>query len=762
MTEGVQQQIQQVEKQRPRLLVKNAEEEPTPGAVHRRQFLNRQVAILENPSGESVRNWLLRLHRDNPHGVESNHLLVVPHEKGVYIAERGGEFEDLESMHHNDLHRVMGGTGILNIRHRAIVHLHEGKPILQLYERERYADPALKEWANREGITVNATPKGFPAQPRVTQPKPPQEPDPPPSSSSPPKDSTPLSNVEEPDLPAHQVEESHIHPDAWRTLKRRGIVDQAHLLHVLGAPPHLPIESHKTWAEKQPGLSPLVHTQVISPDYWMQRTIDATHGVVHNRDLHTTTTGTGLGSQILHGQIEHLSNLGFRQIRTFAARNATIGPGFNGYYTMALHGFRGEFSPNERNKLPPEFRHVDNTNDLFLEPGGRPWWKKNGWEKPMVFHLRPGSVSHRLHELYMQERAMRPPSDRPTGNADYGPQFNEGVEDLSLSPQDEAALEAAWDRLAQEEKSKKERLRRQYDFEDIGLSPEEKLEAIDELNRLEGGQTHNQEEDDDEEEDSDLEGDKEDQEGDEEDSDLEGDEEEDDDEDGGEGVELHGDYSGENDAFPPEDDEEDHPWHLEEPTENVKKARKAEKKARKEGPARGEIHSHDTSGGKWVTTRQGKHLHHRIHTPPRDADRSSKKKGKPPTRPINIVERADPRHLTPEQQKHQDVLHYHQYHLLQKINKGEGSHDDHKRFGEIRDRLNEFHEYADLNREDRELLEKEDEENTQLEKDNWEYRRDTDQVDPEDLATRELREKQAKRRNKLAKKRAKKKKKHYE
>lgn len=166
------------------------------------------------------------------------------------------------------------------------------------------------------------------------------------------------------------------------------------------------------------------------------------------------------------------------------------------------------------------------------------------------------------------------------------------------------------------------------------------------------------------------------------------------------------------------------------------------------------ITSHDAQGGEWVTISDGpNNLAHRLVSAPDDYDIVGK--GKKPTSPISLPERASIDHLTVKEIKHQDILHYHQHKILAKINSGKASHEDHQRFSQIRERLNELHHLASRRQEDKELYDQFMEDSAAQQQAEWERAKGADELSPAELAERKLRDKHKRAEDKLKAKRVK-------
>jgi hypothetical protein len=103
------------------------------------------VRLEINPSKVGLRNWLNQL----PRGTELRGLL---YKGNVYIWEgREGETE----IYHEDVGRALTGSNLLSQKKRFVVHIRDGEINVSTYEQKK-ADEGIREWANSNGITINA------------------------------------------------------------------------------------------------------------------------------------------------------------------------------------------------------------------------------------------------------------------------------------------------------------------------------------------------------------------------------------------------------------------------------------------------------------------------------------------------------------------------------------------------------------------------------------------------------------------------------
>lgn len=243
------------------------------------------------------------------------------------------------------------------------------------------------------------------------------------------------------EIPDYKVHRADVHPPSLEALEPFGITSHHHILHVLGAPSHLPIHHHVVDEVPESGSHSLVESEVEGPHYAWTRHIDPVNKEVHNESIWVAKKREGTGSQIFHSQVKHLTSLGFTKIHAHAKRGKEL----NGYYTLPVaFGYNGKLSDRERKNLPREYQHAEDMHQLTAIPGAAKWWKKNGWSKHLTFDLTPGSEHHKRLEAYMAASAkkraemMSKQGQQPTGNASRS-----RGEELNLAPwEEEAALEA--------------------------------------------------------------------------------------------------------------------------------------------------------------------------------------------------------------------------------------------------------------------------------------------------------------------------------
>lgn len=152
--------------------------------------------------------------------------------------------------------------------------------------------------------------------------------------------------------------------------------------------------------------------------------------------------GSGIGTELFTRSVEALQRAGFARIDAYAAGSAAD-PVHNGYYTWPRLGYDAQLPANLLEKLPPGLRGATTVQSLISTPEGLAWWKANGKSTYVSFDLSAGSPSMRVLEQYLAERSARRDSSR------WRPRFDAQdrtgpVEEIDLSPDEEAALVRAW------------------------------------------------------------------------------------------------------------------------------------------------------------------------------------------------------------------------------------------------------------------------------------------------------------------------------
>jgi phage portal protein BeeE len=166
--------------------------------------------------------------------------------------------------------------------------------------------------------------------------------------------------------------------------------------------------------------------------------------------------GSGLGTDLFAQQVANLRDSGFDRIEAFAMR--TYGTrGANGYYTWPRLGYDAPLTEAVKTKLSTFTRNpalladiasAESYLDLFLTEDGRELWRKQGDSiDNMVFDLGPSSRSSETLRTYLEERMSREPKQHWSVITQAGDQ-EPIAEEIDLSPEEIAASNRAFDRLA--------------------------------------------------------------------------------------------------------------------------------------------------------------------------------------------------------------------------------------------------------------------------------------------------------------------------
>jgi GNAT superfamily N-acetyltransferase len=176
-------------------------------------------------------------------------------------------------------------------------------------------------------------------------------------------------------------------------------------------------------------------------------------------DIKKSARGSGLGAEIFARQVEWAREHGIGYIECHAAKNDASGsPYFNGYYTWPRLGYdayldqEGDYEhPGDEAKAKEAMAKfgAETVQEVMATPEGRAWWKANGYGLTTAkFKLEPGSRSSAVHDAYLDELAAK--KAPPAAQAHAEPANNEAAEEIDLSPEQEEALERAWQRLDEE------------------------------------------------------------------------------------------------------------------------------------------------------------------------------------------------------------------------------------------------------------------------------------------------------------------------
>lgn len=168
--------------------------------------------------------------------------------------------------------------------------------------------------------------------------------------------------------------------------------------------------------------------------YKSQRTLVFKNGkpdTIVNNTLDVTDTGQGLGLKIFAQQVAHGEKMGFKKIETTAGGYGTkhdYHSDMNGYYTWPRFGYDAnlkeimelqdeeysmEFDDGRNHAsdftkaLKKTFPTAKRISDLMKTPEGRQWWLENGVEHDAQFDLKPGSLSRKILESYLEQKKKK-------------------------------------------------------------------------------------------------------------------------------------------------------------------------------------------------------------------------------------------------------------------------------------------------------------------------------------------------------------------
>lgn len=168
--------------------------------------------------------------------------------------------------------------------------------------------------------------------------------------------------------------------------------------------------------------------------------------------------GKGIGTEVFRNQVANCRQGGLAFIDLHAAKENPGAPWepHNGYYTWPRFGFDASIdkiakdNPDIAKAIKEEYPKAKSILDVMKTKAGRNWWKENGDDLYSVeFDLSPKSLSMRVFSAYIEERAK---GGKVTANADSNrPRQFSGPVEIELSPEDEEALERAWERVVQED-----------------------------------------------------------------------------------------------------------------------------------------------------------------------------------------------------------------------------------------------------------------------------------------------------------------------
>lgn len=174
--------------------------------------------------------------------------------------------------------------------------------------------------------------------------------------------------------------------------------------------------------------------------------------VANHANLEIYDTGRGLGTGLFVRQVEEARRAGFTKITTYAAGNAREAAtgGYNGYYTWPRLGYDGPIPRNLAGRLPPNLQGARTVQDLFATAEGQEWWRQAGEYTYLEFDLAEDSRSLQVLDAYLQAKGLARRADTDEPPPPPRPRNRRPADEIDLSPDEEAALTAAWERLRAE------------------------------------------------------------------------------------------------------------------------------------------------------------------------------------------------------------------------------------------------------------------------------------------------------------------------
>lgn len=183
--------------------------------------------------------------------------------------------------------------------------------------------------------------------------------------------------------------------------------------------------------------------------------------------LEENQKGTGAATATFANQVNSLRENGFATMDCLAAQGPdTLGNPMNGYYTWPRFGFDFPLKELDRDvwkAAEDEFPLAESVLDLMQTEKGRAWWKENGVAlNGAMFDLSEGSRSLQIWDAYMEERAKGKPKTKSkkmkkAQEPDQKPEKEKTkIVEMDLAPWEEEALERAWKKIEQQNKTEEE------------------------------------------------------------------------------------------------------------------------------------------------------------------------------------------------------------------------------------------------------------------------------------------------------------------
>ncbi len=156
----------------------------------------------------------------------------------------------------------------------------------------------------------------------------------------------------------------------------------------------------------------------------------------------------GYGSRLFARAVATAHALGIRRIETLAQRADDAEPPYIGYYVWPLLGYDGELPEYLRERLAAAGFAKGTLGEVMADPAAREWWKRHGASVHCAFDVADPARRRHLYR-YLEAKGYLEGLDRTTqltlAKAAPGLRF-EGAEELPLSGDELAVLEALWGR----------------------------------------------------------------------------------------------------------------------------------------------------------------------------------------------------------------------------------------------------------------------------------------------------------------------------
>lgn len=227
-------------------------------------------------------------------------------------------------------------------------------------------------------------------------------------------------------LPGHSTDKAELN----RVIVNLGLHSAEHIASLVGAPEGA-IVSLKALGSTDIQVK-IAHTKLgMAAERLVSKQDDEL--IVENLyvELPSSQQGKGIGSQMFSEQVAACKAAGVKHIECTAFRDEE----HNGHYSWPRMGYDAPLFAHMKKGMPVDLAQAGSVLQLMATEKGREWWKENGQTIPKaIFDLTDNSPSMQIHKAYLEERAKR-----VTGNV--------RTEDIDFNALEEAALDAAWERV---------------------------------------------------------------------------------------------------------------------------------------------------------------------------------------------------------------------------------------------------------------------------------------------------------------------------